>query len=144
MCCRLLEKHYLSGCGVLQIIVAERGPLVFVFNFSPFNDYEGYKVPCLLSTILTYACCAPASCMRRCWAVQPVVWSLRMRWYVGCRQVGTMEAGKFRAVLSSDDPAFGGQGRINSKTEHFTHPEGTPGGAWGCVGGCMHGCHSSI
>ena len=28
----------------LQIIVAERGPLVFVFNFSPFNDYEGYKV----------------------------------------------------------------------------------------------------
>ncbi len=30
-------------CG-LQIIVAERGPLVFVFNFSPFNDYEGFKV----------------------------------------------------------------------------------------------------
>lgn len=28
----------------MQVIVAERGPLVFVFNFSPFNDYEGYKV----------------------------------------------------------------------------------------------------
>ena len=28
----------------MQIIVAERGPLVFVFNFSPFSDYEGYKV----------------------------------------------------------------------------------------------------
>ena len=28
----------------LQVIVAERGPLVWVFNFSPFSDYEGYKV----------------------------------------------------------------------------------------------------
>lgn len=28
-----------------QIIVAERGPLVFVFNFSPSEDYEGLKVP---------------------------------------------------------------------------------------------------
>jgi len=29
---------------LLQLIVAERGPLVFVFNFSPFNNHEGYKV----------------------------------------------------------------------------------------------------
>lgn len=28
----------------LQVLVAERGPLVFVFNFSPHNDYEGLKV----------------------------------------------------------------------------------------------------
>jgi 1,4-alpha-glucan branching enzyme len=28
-----------------QVLVAERGPLVFVFNFSPSNDYEGLKVP---------------------------------------------------------------------------------------------------
>ena len=27
-----------------QVLVAERGPLVFVFNFSPHNDYEGLKV----------------------------------------------------------------------------------------------------
>lgn len=27
-----------------QVIVAERGPLLFVFNFSPSNDYEGLKV----------------------------------------------------------------------------------------------------
>ena len=40
----------------LQLIVAERGPLLFVFNFSPFNDYEGYKarlfhqfLPCYFS-----------------------------------------------------------------------------------------------
>lgn len=28
-----------------QVLVAERGPLVFVFNFSPFYDYEGLRVP---------------------------------------------------------------------------------------------------
>ena len=28
-----------------QILVAERGPLLFVFNFSPFHDYEGLEVP---------------------------------------------------------------------------------------------------
>lgn len=28
-----------------QVLVAERGPLVFVFNFSPFSDYEGLQVP---------------------------------------------------------------------------------------------------
>lgn len=26
-----------------QVLVAERGPLVFVFNFSPQNFYERYK-----------------------------------------------------------------------------------------------------
>ena len=34
----------MTAAVVMQIIVAERGPLLFVFNFSPFNDYEGYKV----------------------------------------------------------------------------------------------------
>ena len=28
-----------------QVIVAERGQLVFVFNFNPFTDYEGLKIP---------------------------------------------------------------------------------------------------
>lgn len=28
-----------------QVLVAERGPFVWVFNFSPFNDYEGLKIP---------------------------------------------------------------------------------------------------
>ncbi|KAK9809388.1 hypothetical protein WJX73_000627 [Symbiochloris irregularis] len=27
-----------------QVIVAERGPLLFVFNFSPFDSFEGFKV----------------------------------------------------------------------------------------------------
>ncbi|CAK0744688.1 1,4-alpha-glucan-branching enzyme, chloroplastic/amyloplastic [Coccomyxa viridis] len=67
-----------------QTIVAERGPLLFVFNFSPFNDYEGYKV-------------------------------------------GTPEQGRYKAIVSSDDKQYGGQGRINNSVEHFTHPEGTPG-----------------
>ena len=29
-----------------KVIVAERGDLLFVFNFHPANDYEGYCVPC--------------------------------------------------------------------------------------------------
>lgn len=41
--------------------------------------------------------------------------------------MGTPEAGRYKAVLTSDDVEFGGQGRINHETEHFTHPEGTPG-----------------
>ncbi|KAH7615671.1 hypothetical protein Ndes2526B_g09583 [Nannochloris sp. 'desiccata'] len=28
-----------------QVLVAERGPLLFVFNLSPFDDYEGLPVP---------------------------------------------------------------------------------------------------
>jgi 1,4-alpha-glucan branching enzyme len=28
----------------VQMLVAERGPLIFVFNFSPTIDREGYKV----------------------------------------------------------------------------------------------------
>ncbi|CAL5219263.1 g1061 [Coccomyxa viridis] len=67
-----------------QVIVAERGPLVFVFNFSPYNDYEGYKI-------------------------------------------GTPEPGRYKAIASSDDKQYGGQGRIDNTIEHFTHPEGTPG-----------------
>jgi 1,4-alpha-glucan branching enzyme len=110
----------------MQIIVAERGPLVFVFNFSPFNDYEGYKV-CPLQHhphMPAVTACASAG------VVHSFASSLSMRWHVRGLQVGTMEAGKFRAVLSSDDAAFGGQGRINSATEHFTHPEGTPGSVY--------------
>lgn len=32
----------LSNCWVLQVIVFERGDLVFVFNFHPDNTYDGY------------------------------------------------------------------------------------------------------
>ena len=59
--------------------------------------------------------------------------------------MGTPEAGKFGAVLSSDDPEFGGQGRINSATEHFTHPEGTPGAlhAPGAHAGSVSACSTA-
>lgn len=36
-------KRSNPGGWVLQVLVAERGPLVFVFNFSPAQDYDGYK-----------------------------------------------------------------------------------------------------
>ncbi len=42
-------------------------------------------------------------------------------------QVGTPEQGRYKAIVSSDDKQYGGQGRINNSVEHFTHPEGTPG-----------------
>ena len=42
-------------------------------------------------------------------------------------KVGTPEPGRYKAIVSSDDKQYGGQGRINNTTEHFTHPEGTPG-----------------
>ena len=42
-------------------------------------------------------------------------------------QVGTPEQGRYKAIVSSDDKQYGGQGRIDNSVEHFTHPEGTPG-----------------
>ena len=32
--------------GLLQVIVVERGDLVFVFNFHPTNSYTDYRVGC--------------------------------------------------------------------------------------------------
>ena len=42
-------------------------------------------------------------------------------------QVGTPEQGRYKAIVSSDDKEYGGQGRIDNNVEHFTHPEGIPG-----------------
>ena len=36
-------KHRNKRACCAQLLVAERGPLVFVFNFSPFNDYADRK-----------------------------------------------------------------------------------------------------
>jgi len=49
---------------VLQVLVAERGPLVFVFNWHPHDDYEGLKVaapqpgmtPLRLYTYMDFVC----------------------------------------------------------------------------------------
>jgi hypothetical protein len=55
-----------------QVIVAERGPLVFVFNFSPVTDYEGLQVRPPASPACMIACIPPASlpaspaCMPAC------------------------------------------------------------------------------
>lgn len=39
--------QYISKmCSSDKIIVAERGDLVFVFNFHPTNSYTDYKVGC--------------------------------------------------------------------------------------------------
>jgi hypothetical protein len=34
----------MHDCFMLQVIVFERGDLVFVFNFHPDNTYDGYVV----------------------------------------------------------------------------------------------------
>ena len=45
-------RTYAGSRCCLQVLVAERGTLVFVFNFSPTNDYEGLKAsPSNLSSI---------------------------------------------------------------------------------------------
>ena len=43
-------------------------------------------------------------------------------------QVGAPAPGKYRIALDSDDPQYGGPGRVGHEAEHFTHPEGQPGG----------------
>jgi len=107
----------------VQIIVAERGPLVLVFNFSPFSDYEGYKVGQATMFIFKLSSFLPCPV---CLAAPP---ALSEQALIGGlhAQIGTPEPGKYKAVISSDDKQYGGQGRIDNTVEHFTHPEGTPG-----------------
>lgn len=38
-----IYTNILINCLTLQVIVFERGDLVFVFNFHPENTYEGYS-----------------------------------------------------------------------------------------------------
>jgi hypothetical protein len=64
---------------------------------------------------------------------------LRGNYFGGVMQVGTPEPGRYKAVLSSDDIEFGGSGRIGHETEHFTHPEGTPGATFPPV--LLHSLH---
>jgi 1,4-alpha-glucan branching enzyme len=52
-----------------QVLVAERGPLVFVFNFSPHTDYEGLQV----------AAPEPGK-----WRVAIDRWGGGARWGAGC------------------------------------------------------------
>ncbi|GAQ80177.1 starch branching enzyme [Klebsormidium nitens] len=42
-------------------------------------------------------------------------------------KVGCDVPGKYRVVLDTDDPAFGGHGRVDPLVDHFTSPEGEPG-----------------
>ena len=55
--------------GVLQVIVAERGPLVWVFNFSPTESYEGLKVSSSTHVISFVCLCRLASTGRHATSV---------------------------------------------------------------------------
>lgn len=63
----LLLLLLLSCVCIIQVIVAERGPLVFVFNWHPHEDYEGLKVPAPEpGTLVT----CYHSCYQRCYFVK--------------------------------------------------------------------------
>ncbi|MDY3858050.1 MAG: alpha amylase C-terminal domain-containing protein, partial [Muribaculaceae bacterium] len=59
-----------------QVLAFRRGNLVFVFNFSPSQSFDGYGI------------LAPA--------------------------------GKYKVVLSSDNPVFGGFANVDESVEHLT------------------------
>ena len=42
-------------------------------------------------------------------------------------QIGVDDAGVYKVVLDSDQPQFGGHGRIQQGVEHHTFPEGYAG-----------------
>jgi 1,4-alpha-glucan branching enzyme len=71
-----------------KLLIAERGALVFVFNFHQSETYEGYKI-------------------------------------------GVGMPGKYVLALDSDDPSFGGRGRVYHGAEYFTSPEDKAGGFHG-------------
>lgn len=71
-----------------HVLVAERGSLLFVFNFSPTADLAGLRV-------------------------------------------GVGMGGTYSVALDSDDPAFGGQGRVGHDVAHFTTPAAEAGGFQG-------------
>lgn len=62
-----------------QVLAFMRGDYVFVFNFNPYQSFEGYGI------------LAPG--------------------------------GRYRTVLSTDRPEFGGYDNINEKVKHFTLPD---------------------
>lgn len=49
----------------VQVLVAERGPLVFVFNWHPHDDYEGLKIAAPQPGRDQY-CCAVANMAHVC------------------------------------------------------------------------------
>ena len=42
--------------------------------------------------------------------------------------MGAPDGGRYRVAVDSDAAAFGGAGRIGHGVDHFTEPEGVPGG----------------
>lgn len=111
-----LDQVYEFSCAAHQVVsessdekkllVCERGPLLFVFNFHPSEDYVDVKV------------CLDMS------QVQVLVIALEQFSYL---QVGVGEGGKYKIILDSDAFHVGGPGRIPHDPELFSTPEGVPG-----------------
>ena len=117
------------------MLVAERGPLVFVFNWSPFNDYEGIKVTSE-AAIPLFGCWmgdgssgrfpaatgggGAADADAAAAAARPHTCTLYAARPHSPMQVPVPEPGKYRVVLDSDAFEFGGKGRVGHDVDHFT------------------------
>jgi hypothetical protein len=114
-----------------QVIVAERGPLVWVFNFSPFNTYEGLQVGrCACRPIVLVRSAAPTRALPpQLLPAAALPFSARGGSHTPTpapplppfpRQIPVPEPGKYRVALDSDAWDFGGPGRVGHDVDHFT------------------------
>jgi hypothetical protein len=132
--CPLVPRAALHGlprmCGA-QVIVAERGPLVWVFNFSPFNTYEGLQVGrCACRPIVLVRSAAPTRALPpQLLPAAALPFSARGGSHTPTpapplppfpRQIPVPEPGKYRVALDSDAWDFGGPGRVGHDVDHFT------------------------
>lgn len=99
----------LHHCFMFQVIVFERGDLVFVFNFHPENTYDGYwffvqGVDYISNIIFFFPFMYWTKDSK--WLIYP--WTNRYK--VGCDLPG-----KYRVALDSDALEFGGHGRVSNR-----------------------------
>jgi len=131
----------------MQILVAERGPLLFVFNFSPISTYKDYKWVIVCSVVFKLAlffnqkvrqlilycfansnltCCKRT--MQRGWA-HAATSLFETSPKNTCANLNTSRArvavpkpGKYRVAFDSDAFCFGGGGAVAWDADHFSKP----------------------
>lgn len=92
-----------------RVIIFERGDLVFVFNFHWTSSYFDYRIGC--SKPGKYKVC-PST----------LLYSGLLCFHL-CLRLSLLSfyVSTFQIVLDSDDPLFGGFGRLDRKAEYFTY-----------------------
>lgn len=114
-----------------QVLVAERGPLVFVFNFSPFNDYQDLQVGCgrpaspgnsaeAMHLPRLGTCAAGWQALRSPPSSPLLTAACDALRAPPAAQVPVPEPGTWRVALDSDGFDFGGKGRVHWDANHYT------------------------